>query len=272
MGRVSSTDLRAIFRFLAVARVGGRLDPIPAETLVLLRDLLGADEADYFELRRADRAVLGFAESDAFPMAEGSEAAMHAFGHQNPVNWRRGKPGDGAVRLSELVRRREFERTGFYDGFMRPNRLRDIVKVWLWSTDRSAACVQLGRHDGEFGRREQDMLAVLQHHLIALRQAGIEGMGPADAPAAGLTVREAQILTWAAQGESDAEIATRLAISMRTVRKHLEHAYVGLGVHSRAEAIAAILMAADRADPPRAAQVVGSDHGERAPTRRHDAR
>jgi DNA-binding CsgD family transcriptional regulator len=272
MARVSASDLRAILEFLAVAPAGGGFDPIPAATLARLRDLLGADEADYFELRRADRDVLGLAESDETAMAPGSEAALEAFGHENPVNWRRGRPGDGARRLSEVIHRRAFERTGFHDGYMRPNGLRDNLKVWLSSDDTSAACIQLWRRDRDFGRREQDMLTVLQHHLVALRRGALDGIGPAHHSSAGLTVREAQILSWAARGESDERIAALLAITTRTVRKHLEHAYASLGVHSRAEAIARVLLPLEAGGPPSTAQVVRSDHGERTTTAGYDAR
>jgi hypothetical protein len=69
MGRVSETDLGAVFGFLAVARAGASSDPIPVATLVALRDLLRADVAEYFELARSDRAVIGLAESDCLPTA-----------------------------------------------------------------------------------------------------------------------------------------------------------------------------------------------------------
>jgi DNA-binding CsgD family transcriptional regulator len=55
----------------------------------------------------------------------------------------------------------------------------------------------------------------------------------------GLSPREASVLLLAARGFSDKQIAEELAISWRTVRKHLEHVYVKLGVNSRAAAIAA---------------------------------
>lgn len=241
MARLTEADLRAAFGFLGAARHGGARDPIPPPTLVLLRDLLHADHADYIELRRSDRAVLGVAESHRDDNVPGSEEAMHRFGDQNPVNWRRGRPGDGAVVLSSRVRRRDFEHTGFYDGFMRPNGLRDLLKVWLWSSPESAACIQLSRRGGDFGRRDRDLLAVLHQHLVAMRERAVAGTRSRPR-VAGLTVREAEILTWAARGATDAEIASRLGIARATVHKHLEHAYATLGVHSRAEAIGHILV------------------------------
>lgn len=53
----------------------------------------------------------------------------------------------------------------------------------------------------------------------------------------GLTAREAEILGLGARGLSDARIAETLVVSVRTVEKHLEHAYRQLGVTRRGEAI-----------------------------------
>lgn len=53
-----------------------------------------------------------------------------------------------------------------------------------------------------------------------------------------LTAREAEVLTLLAQGLSQPAIATRLAISSKTVGTHLEHVLGKLGVHSRAQAVA----------------------------------
>jgi DNA-binding CsgD family transcriptional regulator len=52
----------------------------------------------------------------------------------------------------------------------------------------------------------------------------------------GLTPREAEVLAWIAQGKSNADIATILSASPRTVQKHLEHIFRKLGVESRTAA------------------------------------
>ena len=57
----------------------------------------------------------------------------------------------------------------------------------------------------------------------------------------GLTQREGEVLTGAAAGLSDSEIADELFISMRTVQKHLEHIYRKLGVSDRTAAAAIAL-------------------------------
>lgn len=51
-----------------------------------------------------------------------------------------------------------------------------------------------------------------------------------------LTAREADVLLWIARGKSNRDIGEILAMSPRTVNKHLEQIYVKLGVENRASA------------------------------------
>jgi DNA-binding NarL/FixJ family response regulator len=53
-----------------------------------------------------------------------------------------------------------------------------------------------------------------------------------------LTGREAQVLLWISRGKTNREIGEILAISPRTVNKHLEQVFIKLGVENRAAAAA----------------------------------
>lgn len=55
---------------------------------------------------------------------------------------------------------------------------------------------------------------------------------------AGLTSREAEVLTLIASGASNGQIARRLVLSDKTVRNHISNVYAKLGVATRAEALA----------------------------------
>ncbi len=101
-------------------------------------------------------------------------------------------------------------------------------------------------------RRALDMLHDLGAQRAAavvarqLRMLGEHGLrrGPRAATAtnpAGLTSREAEVLTLLAAGHSNAEIAVRLVLSSRTVDKHVSAIYRKLEVRNRAEARAAAL-------------------------------
>ncbi len=99
-------------------------------------------------------------------------------------------------------------------------------------------------------RRALDMLhdvgaqpaaAVVARRLRALGARGLP-RGPRPATAAnpaGLTSREAEVLTLLAAGLANPEIAARLVVSGRTVDNHVAAIFQKLGVPNRAEARAA---------------------------------
>jgi DNA-binding CsgD family transcriptional regulator len=60
-----------------------------------------------------------------------------------------------------------------------------------------------------------------------------------------ISMREREILALVAAGKTNGEIATVLAISARTVQKHLEHIFQKLGVETRTAAAVRALAAAD---------------------------
>jgi DNA-binding NarL/FixJ family response regulator len=55
----------------------------------------------------------------------------------------------------------------------------------------------------------------------------------------GLSPRELEILTFLAHGQTQAQIASTLVLSPKTVSTHIQHMLAKLGVHSRAQAVAA---------------------------------
>ncbi len=77
--------------------------------------------------------------------------------------------------------------------------------------------------------------------LLVMEPATVQ---PADlqAGAHGLTPREAEVLEWVAAGKTNRDIALILAISPRTVTKHLERIFVKLGVETRTAAASRALV------------------------------
>jgi DNA-binding CsgD family transcriptional regulator len=57
----------------------------------------------------------------------------------------------------------------------------------------------------------------------------------------GLTVREAEVLTWIARGKTNSDIATILGMQIGTVKKHVEHLFEKLGVETRTAAATRVL-------------------------------
>jgi DNA-binding CsgD family transcriptional regulator len=84
--------------------------------------------------------------------------------------------------------------------------------------------------DLHFARRLQGLLRGLDRQVAATR-------GTRGAAEVGLTPRETAALGAVAQGLTADAVARRLAISPRTVHKHLERAYAKLGVRDRVSAV-----------------------------------
>ncbi|MGZ5570082.1 MAG: response regulator transcription factor [Usitatibacter sp.] len=73
-------------------------------------------------------------------------------------------------------------------------------------------------------------------HLMRLEKVALNAPA-ASLEALGLTPREAEVLSWVAQGKTNREVGMILGSSARTVQKHLEHVFEKIGVESRTAAI-----------------------------------
>lgn len=91
-----------------------------------------------------------------------------------------------------------------------------------------------------------DLLALvdgISAESVHLKGEGVilwSGQGPtknAPGPAADLTRREAEVMSWLREGKTGPEIAIILGCATRTVEKHLANLYRKLGIKNRAEAI-----------------------------------
>lgn len=86
-----------------------------------------------------------------------------------------------------------------------------------------------------------ELLSAIRARLRRAQLLSRVGGGPdfsSSAPleALSLTPREAEVLLWVAQGKANADIATILGMSEKTVKIHLGHVFEKLGVESRTAA------------------------------------
>jgi DNA-binding CsgD family transcriptional regulator len=168
-------------------------------------------------------------------------------------------PGPGVVSVSELMPRRAWKENAVYRESHRHFGIDDQVALVFSLNDGNGHAVTLGRSGRAFGRRERDLLRMVQPHVRAAVRRGLESpepyrvvhtrpgrpvrwtarSGPAIvAPAApSLTARQLEVLALVAAGLSNQQIGRRLDLAPRTVDKHLENAFGRLGAHSRVEAM-----------------------------------
>lgn len=79
-----------------------------------------------------------------------------------------------------------------------------------------------------------ELVARVRRHLLRGRTLN----GASENGGSGLTAREREVLNLLAEGLGPVEIGHSLFISPKTVATHVEHIYVKLGVHTRAQAVA----------------------------------
>ena len=77
----------------------------------------------------------------------------------------------------------------------------------------------------------------VQHHLVDAIAAGPAARPPRSALPAGLTPREAEVLTLIAAGLTNAEIAGRLVVSEAAVKSQINHLLAKTGARDRAQAV-----------------------------------
>jgi DNA-binding CsgD family transcriptional regulator len=229
----SRNDVSRALAVLAEAEQGGDGElafgrPVVEQLLLLIP----ADHAGYFEYdfdAKRSRSI-------EVPAVEPSvaRATLEAYCHWMPLRDKRFSQSSTPLKTSDISTLRELRRNPFYALVLRPEGIEHELKVWLPAPPRTAYGFFFERMPGrrDFDERERGLLAMLRPHLAAIRARR------RDAHRGALTERETEILRLVARGLTNAEIAGRLVISRATVRTHLEHVFVKLGVHTRTGAVA----------------------------------
>ena len=146
-----------------------------------------------------------------------------------------------AVRVTDVLAQAQLQQTEFFNDFLARDGLHWGVNLYAWSGDRNIGDMRIWRDR----RRENfsaDDLALLDLVRPAFVAALLRSRAhaspvpvpmPGTAPASCLSEREREVAELAACGLADKEIARRLAISVTTVRTHIDHAFRKLGVANR---------------------------------------
>jgi DNA-binding CsgD family transcriptional regulator len=151
-------------------------------------------------------------------------------------------------RISDLVAPADFRRTPLFNDYYRPIGLDHVMAVPIELRKGLLVSFVFNRSGRDFSDRDRACLESIRPHLGSLFRLSREiegpcaawgvpaapGPAPIDAP---LTAREREVLHWLGGGKTDRDIAAILAISPRTVHKHLQRIYEKLGVETRTAAV-----------------------------------
>jgi DNA-binding CsgD family transcriptional regulator len=165
--------------------------------------------------------------------------------------------------MSDSVPLRDLRRREVYACVYRPIRIDHFLAITIGVSGRRRAALLLDRDRGEFTDDERALAQLFTPPLVRLyrsvrararlaarlgelERALRNAPGTRGSPEGfrDLTARELEVLEHVAVGRTDREIATLLYVSVRTVQKHLQHAYEKLGVRTRTAA--AMLVFGDR--------------------------
>ena len=227
---------------LGIVTIASRTDgqtPFPLDVIEPLKGLMGADRAGYVEYRAAAPPNIHDVETPRIDVPPAFWQTLAEFS-----TWvlrdRLGRSSPGVKAVSEVLSRSQRRRNPFFRAVSAPLEVEDEMKIWLPAPEGEARLFFFcrDRHRKDFSEREYVLARLLapqfaehRRHWETRRRTG------------GLSGRELEVLGLVGRGLTNREIAAELVIAPGTVRKHLDHIYGKLGVHTRTAAAMSILLA-----------------------------
>jgi DNA-binding CsgD family transcriptional regulator len=237
----SRRDVRAALELVQAASSAEGAEPFPEPAIESLARLVPADMVGYNERELADYRLLAMAETPLVTRPPEVIDAVTTFCGDYPLSNLRRSSERRALKISDFASPLQLHRLDYYNHALRPLGIEYQMRLWLAAPAGIARFFYLNRERaaGDFEERDRGLLELVRPFLVAIRERlelrlGRRGRGAE----LGLTDRELEILDWVARGKTNREIAALLVVSPHTVRKHLEHAYEKLGVHTRTAAVA----------------------------------
>jgi DNA-binding CsgD family transcriptional regulator len=237
VGNVSSGDYERILAIVAESAAGTAQEPVPMRALDMIRGLVSCDVValiDGYPWDRVNRRT--WISGWVAPWSAEESRIVDRYRTQVPLG---PSPATihGPVRISDAMSRSRYRRTDIYQLAGRSHGVEFSMDHWLPGRGGRMRGLTFDASVRDFSDRDRDIVEVLGRHL-----ATVIGRLDRSLPAAPanriLTSRQAEILSFVADGRTNGQIAQALSISPLTVKKHLENAFSVMGVHNRAAAIA----------------------------------
>jgi DNA-binding CsgD family transcriptional regulator len=277
MESLSASRLRKVLHAAAQAVEFRDLSEFRAGAIAIARELVPCESASYNEVKPGTGAIV-VADPGEWLTQENLEVFGRLAG-DNPLIAHYVNTGDGQpLRFSDFISRRRLHRLALYDQLYRELEVEHQIAFVLPSPPGEVVGIALNRARHDFTAEEATMLELLRRPLRACYERLVEreqltsmlsayerGDISAGASALGLSERQVEVMRGVIDGASNAELATRLGISRRTVEKHLQHIYMQLNVTSRTQAIAQVRAAGATARSPARAADAYAPRRHRSP-------
>jgi DNA-binding CsgD family transcriptional regulator len=222
------------------------LDEFREGLIIALRRTVGCDWVSLNEFGPGPQDVWSLVVP---PLSDEIVDLFARYAHENPLLRYAQRTQDGRPRrISDEISREAFHALDLYREVYSLIGLEYQMAFMLPHEPPRLLGVALNRRDRDFTDEERDLVDRARPFLIqgyrnavehtGLRRAGAGGAMLSALQAAGLSPREAEAVRLVALGRSNADAADELGLSVRTVHKHLEHAFPKLDVHTRSDASA----------------------------------
>lgn len=156
---------------------------------------------------------------------------------QNPIySYVHSGGTERVVDLDDLMAKRDFRRTDFYNDIFRPYGIRHQLCLLL---SRPGWLITMTvNHSRPITGKTRTMIMLAERFIqMAHHQTWVREM-ERKSPSPGMTPREMEVFHWLGCGKRNAEIAIILGCSPRTVEKHVENILAKTGAETRTAAVA----------------------------------
>jgi DNA-binding CsgD family transcriptional regulator len=164
------------------------------------------------------------------------ECRLQELYRQNPIySYIQSGGTERVVDLDDLMPKREFRRTDFYQDIFRPNGIRHQLCVLLSRKDWIITMTL--NHSRPIPEKVKLMIALAERHIQLAHRNACSRETVSDPGTCELTPRESQVFHWLGRGKRNGEIALILGCSPRTVEKHVENILRKTGAETRTAAV-----------------------------------
>jgi DNA-binding CsgD family transcriptional regulator len=175
MQRLSTTDVRAVLRFVGDAYSVAPPGDLRLHTIDRLRSLVPADMTAWVETRTGRPEVEVIA-SPRDPLPDGPRRfARVRDKHPILAHFERSRRG-GAVKLSDFLSRAQYHRRPIYQEFFRPAGVEHQISIALPSAGPRLVRITLNRGRGDFSERDRLVLNLVRPHVAQVHQS-VEAIG-----------------------------------------------------------------------------------------------
>lgn len=162
-------DLRELLEWLVTLEAAPDQDTFAESIVTGLGRLVGADSVGYDEIE-GDPPRIRWWHHPVDPTPEATEEALLAHMHEHPLWNHFARAGHGgAVKISDLMPKREFRRLGLYGEFYGPRGVNYQLGLQLATAGAFAGAV-LHRSRTDFTERDRSILLLARPHLAILRE------------------------------------------------------------------------------------------------------